>query len=108
MVSRRLGSSQAELFLLDCEVRLKLGSAVVEGPSECRRIRGEYGRKTSCNVRPEELNLLLMRRFPALIDGYLSVKRLWGGDEPGPHIVYGDVFVPFIRTALAEEQDFVG
>lgn len=35
------------------------------------------------------------------MDAYLELKRLWGGEEPGPHVVYGDVLVPFIRATLA-------
>jgi hypothetical protein len=52
-------------------------------------------------VNRDDLNRVLVRRFPDLVDGYLEIKRLWGGDEPGPHVVYGDVLVPFIRTVLA-------
>jgi hypothetical protein len=54
-------------------------------------------------MKPDDLNRMLVRRFPALVDGYLEAKRLWGGEEPGPHIVYGDVLVPFIRATLAQE-----
>ena len=46
------------------------------------------------------MNTLLVRRFPAAIDGYFAIKRLWAGEEPGPHIVYGDIFVPLVRAAL--------
>lgn len=53
-------------------------------------------------MKADDLNRRLVRRFPALVNGYLEAKRLWGGDEPGPHVVYGDVLVPFIRTALAQ------
>ena len=56
-------------------------------------------------MKAEDLNLLLVRRFPPLVDGYLAAKRLWGGDEPGPHVVFGDVLVPFIRTALSGSVD---
>jgi hypothetical protein len=49
----------------------------------------------------DELNHLLLRRFPSLLDGYFALKRLWGGAEPGPHVVYGDLLVPLIQTALA-------
>ncbi|MGH7719356.1 MAG: DUF7674 family protein [Gemmatimonadaceae bacterium] len=47
------------------------------------------------------LNQALIRRFPGLLDGYLEIKRLWGGDEPGAHVVYGDLLVPFIHGSLA-------
>ena len=53
-------------------------------------------------MRREDLNRELIHRFPELLPGYLEVKRLWGGEEPGPHITYGDVFVPFIRGALED------
>ncbi|MGQ0641301.1 MAG: DUF7674 family protein [Gemmatimonadaceae bacterium] len=52
----------------------------------------------------EGLNKELVRRFPALLPSYLEIKRLWGGAEPGPHIVYGDALVPLIRTTLAEKS----
>jgi hypothetical protein len=48
-----------------------------------------------------DLNRALVLRFPELVAPYLEVKRLWGGEEPGPHVVYGDVLVPFISTTLA-------
>jgi hypothetical protein len=54
-------------------------------------------------VKPGDLNRKLVRRFPGLVEGYLEAKRLWGGDEPGPHVVYGDVLVPFIRSTLARD-----
>ena len=55
-------------------------------------------------MKPGDLNRKLVRRFPGLAEGYLEAKRLWGGEEPGPHVVYGDVLVPFIRTTLARKK----
>lgn len=53
-------------------------------------------------MKRDDLNRVLVRRFPVLVDGYLEMKRLWGGDEPGPHVVYGDLLVPYISGALTE------
>jgi hypothetical protein len=53
-------------------------------------------------VKRDDLNRALVQRFPGLVPPYMELKRLWGGEEPGPHIVYGDVLAPFIRTALAQ------
>lgn len=52
-----------------------------------------------------ELNRALVARFPELLSGYLELKRLWRGDEPGPHITYGDLLVPLIQSAEANSAD---
>jgi hypothetical protein len=48
-----------------------------------------------------ELNAELVRRFSDLGPGYGRLKDMWEGEEPGPHIVYGDLLVPYV-TALLE------
>jgi hypothetical protein len=49
-------------------------------------------------VKYSELNAELLKRFPELFSGYAQLKAMWDGDEPGPHVVYGDVLVPWIAT----------
>lgn len=51
-------------------------------------------------MSPHELNRILIRRFPALLAGYLETKQRWAGEEPGPHVVYGDLLVPHILGAI--------
>jgi hypothetical protein len=51
-------------------------------------------------MKAENMNQLLLRRFPGLLPEYLEAKKLWGGEEPGPHVVYGDVFVGALRNVL--------
>lgn len=48
-----------------------------------------------------ELNAELLRRFPDLGPGFATMKDMWEGEEPGPHVVYGDLLVPYL-TALLE------
>lgn len=51
-------------------------------------------------MKAADINRLLLNRFPERLDEYLSIKRLWGGEEPGPHVVYGDILVPLLQTVL--------
>lgn len=44
-----------------------------------------------------DLNSELLTRFPELFGGYTELKAMWDGDEPGPHVLYGDVLVPHLR-----------
>ncbi len=52
------------------------------------------------DVKYSELNGELLRRFPELFSGYAELKAMWDGDEPGPHVLYGDVLVPWLATLL--------
>lgn len=53
----------------------------------------------------ECLNEELLTRFPQLLPSYREVQELWDGHEPGPHIVYGDVLVPYIIGTLEDESE---
>jgi hypothetical protein len=57
------------------------------------------------DVRHSRLNAELVKRFPDLSREYLALKTMWDGDEPGPHVVYGDTLVPKIRRLLASGRD---
>ncbi len=37
----------------------------------------------------------MIKRFPVLSATYFELKRLWEGDEPGPHVVFGDALTPY-------------
>ena len=47
-----------------------------------------------------ELNKLLIEKFPNLIDDYCDEVGWQEGDETGSHIVYGDVFTPYIVKCI--------
>jgi hypothetical protein len=51
-------------------------------------------------VKYGDLNALLVRRLPELSDQYWELKRLWEGDEPGPHVIYGDLLAPYVVELL--------
>lgn len=42
----------------------------------------------------------LMEATPELTEGYLELKEEWGDEEPGPHIVFGDVLNPVLLRLL--------
>lgn len=52
-----------------------------------------------------ELNGLLVRRLPELSDKYWELRKLWEGDEPGPHVVYGDLLAPYVVELLETGRD---
>lgn len=47
-----------------------------------------------------ELNRLLTEYFPNLADAYEEEIEWQEGDETGSHIVYGDVFTPYVAKCL--------
>lgn len=51
-----------------------------------------------------ELNAELIERFPELFGGYAELKAMWDGDEPGPHVLYGDTLVPYIAGLLKRDD----
>lgn len=48
----------------------------------------------------DALNAELIARIPETFGGYAELRAMWDGDEPGPHVVYGDVLVPFAIAQL--------
>ncbi len=46
------------------------------------------------------LNDKLLLAFPELTERVAQERQLWGADEPGPHIIYGDVFLPYLVSLL--------
>lgn len=49
----------------------------------------------------DALNSELIERIPDTFGGYAELRAMWDGDEPGPHVVYGDVLVPYALAQLA-------
>ena len=50
----------------------------------------------------KELNLKLIKEFPELTEVYYREVSWQDGDETGSHVVYEDVFVPFIKMLFVE------
>ena len=51
-----------------------------------------------------ELNLNLVKCFPEIKDVYLQETSWQDGDETGSHVVYADIFVPFIKSQIAQNN----
>jgi len=52
----------------------------------------------------------LLREIPEIRGEYEQEVDAWGGDRPGPHIVYGEVLLPILFRALkdpSENQEFI-
>lgn len=50
----------------------------------------------------------LIEEFPELKVRYNSELEWWRDEQPGPHIVYGDIFVPYLRSRLkAKDKGFL-
>ncbi len=52
-----------------------------------------------------ELNLKLTAFFPDISDAYYEEASWQDGDETGSHVIYADVFVPFIRKHIADKNE---
>lgn len=53
----------------------------------------------------KELNLKLIESFPEIREAYIEETAWQDGDETGSHIVYEDVFVPFLKEQLIDEKE---
>ena len=53
-------------------------------------------------LKYEGLNDELARRVPELAPGVARIRREWDDEEPGPHVVYGDLPVPYLERAAKE------
>lgn len=52
----------------------------------------------------KQLNRRLVNRFPELEEKYLEEVDWQEGDETGSHVVYGDVFAPYIEKIIIEKK----
>ena len=53
----------------------------------------------------KELNLKLIESFPEIKDVYYEETSWQDGDETGSHVVYADVFVPFIKAQISDGKE---
>lgn len=53
----------------------------------------------------KELNILLIKNFPNLIDKYKKEVNWQEGDDTGSHIVYGDVLTPYLMECIEKNND---
>ena len=52
----------------------------------------------------KELNLNLVKYFPEIKDVYIQETSWQDGDDTGSHVVYADIFVPFIKSQIAQNN----
>lgn len=52
----------------------------------------------------KQLNQILINRFPELEQAYHEEVDWQEGDETGSHVVYGDVFAPYIENIITEKN----
>ena len=55
----------------------------------------------------KELNLKLIESFPDIKDVYYEETSWQDGDETGSHVVYADIFVPFIKAQISDGKEQV-
>lgn len=58
-------------------------------------------------LESRELNTLFIQAFPNLQEEYHSETQWQEGDDTGSHVVYGDVFAPYLKKVI-EENDIKG
>lgn len=52
-----------------------------------------------------DLTTALVERVPALFSGYAELRAMWDGEEPGPHVVFEDLLVPYASELLRRNTD---
>jgi hypothetical protein len=59
-------------------------------------------------IRYADMSGWLIEEFPELEAKYDSELEWWRDEQPGPHIVFGDIFVPYLRSKLrAKDEEFL-
>ncbi len=53
----------------------------------------------------KELNLKLIESFPEIKDVYFKETSWQEGDETGSHVIYADVFVPFLKARITAKKE---
>jgi len=51
-----------------------------------------------------ELNALMMKNFPCLKEKYVEEITWQEGEDTGSHIIYGDVFTPYLKKCIEEKK----
>ena len=59
----------------------------------------------STRLRYDDLSSKLIEEFPELRARYEDEIKWWGSERPGQHIVYGDIFTPFLLELLQSGKD---
>jgi hypothetical protein len=55
-------------------------------------------------MTPKELNSRLITAFPELEKEYKEIVDYWEDEEPGSHVIYGDVLVPRLEFLIQGGQ----
>jgi len=50
----------------------------------------------------------LIEAFPELRERYEKELDWWGSEKPGQHVVYGDIFTPYLVELLEADRDIEG
>lgn len=58
-------------------------------------------------MKSRELNLKLIESFPEIKDIYFEETSWQDGNETGSHVVYADIFVPFLKTQISVRNEQV-
>jgi len=53
----------------------------------------------------DELSKTLVEAFPEIQERYEKELDWWGSEKPGQHIVYGDIFTPYLVELLEADRD---
>jgi hypothetical protein len=56
-------------------------------------------------VNKKELNILLIEKFPNLIDKYNEEVEWQEGSDTGAHVVYGDVLTPYFIDCIEKNNE---
>ena len=55
----------------------------------------------------DNMSTLLIDEFPELRERYDNEREWWGNEEPGQHVVFGDIFTPHLVKLLRDGTDAV-
>ena len=55
-------------------------------------------------MNAKELNQMLLNSFPELLQLYIEEVEWQEGDYTGSHIVFGDIFLPYIESSVSENR----
>ena len=56
-------------------------------------------------MKARELNKLLVEQYPNLQEKYIEETSWQEGEDTGSHIVYGDVFTPYLVECIKENRN---
>lgn len=55
-------------------------------------------------ARLSNLNELLIQEFPELQDAYQDELNYWDDVKPGAHVIYGDIFAPYLENLIVNSE----